>query len=294
MMIEQPRVELRVAAADDWQAAGPLAQRAMIFGAQAINSVDTEDKPRALHLEIEAGIPQHRGLGGGTQLALAVAAAVREAAGVPAGTAAELAAAVGRGQRSAVGSHGFVHGGLLWERGWTSAGAGTLAELTMRVAAPEAWRIVLVAPPIGRGLSGLSEHAAFDRLPHVPADVTSRLESLAEQQILPAARVADLEVFGEAVYEYGRLSGECFASVQGGPYASADIAACVAAIRACGIRGVGQSSWGPTVYAITADDATAKELVAGLRRDDRWRDYEIAITAPDNCGAVIARVASSS
>jgi beta-ribofuranosylaminobenzene 5'-phosphate synthase len=294
LMITQPRVELRVAASAAWDATGPGAQRATNFAKQALNCVEAADRPKALQLHVVNNIPEHRGLGGGTQLALAVAAAARELVGSPAGTAAELAAMVGRGQRSAVGSHGFAHGGLIWERGQTSAGAETLAELTTRVAAPEAWRIVLVAPPRGRGLSGLSEHAAFDRLPQVPADVTSRLESLAEQQILPAAGAADLQKFGEAVYEYGRLSGECFASVQGGPYASADIAACVSAIRVCGICGVGQSSWGPTVYAITSNDAAANELVATLRQDPRWRDYEIAITAPDNRGAVIARVTSSS
>lgn len=287
MMIAQPRVKLRLAAAADWHAAGPLAQRAMTFARTALNSMATAGKPKALHLEIEAGIPQHRGLGGGTQLALAVATAVRELAGLPSGTAAELAVAVGRGQRSAVGSHGFVHGGLIWERGRTTADAGTLAELTERVATPEAWRIVHIAPPVGRGLSGLSEHAAFDRLAHVPADVTSRLESIAEQHILPAARTADLEAFGEAVYEYGRLSGECFASVQGGPYASAEIEDCVTSIRHHGVRGVGQSSWGPTVYAVTADHDAASELITALRHEERWRDYDIAVTAPDNRGAVI-------
>jgi predicted sugar kinase len=163
-----------------------------------------------------------------------------------------------------------------------------------RVAIPAEWRIVLTAPPRRRGLSGSSEHAAFDRLPSVPAEVTTRLEALAEDQILPAARTRDLDAFGEAVYQYGRLSGGCFASVQGGPYASAEIAACVTAIRASGVRGVGQSSWGPTVFALTANELAASELALALRQDACWRDYEIAITAPDNRGAVITRDVSKS
>jgi beta-ribofuranosylaminobenzene 5'-phosphate synthase len=291
-MIAQPRVVLNVSAAEKWDVSGPAAKRAAIFAERALAAIDSPDKRAALRVQVESIVPQHRGLGGGTQLALAIAAGVRELLEQSSGTATEFAAAVGRGLRSAVGSHGFIHGGLIWEQGRTSNGG--LAELSARIALPSSWRFVLAAPPRRRGLSGLSEHAAFDRLPPVPADVTRRLEAFAEEAILPAARAADIDAFGEAVYQYGRLSGECFASVQGGPYASADIAECVAAIRSCGVRGVGQSSWGPTVFAITADDSAANDLARTLRQDLRWRDYEIAITAPDNRGAVITRDASLS
>jgi beta-RFAP synthase len=287
MMIAQPRVDLNMSAAAEWDVAGPAAKRAAILAKRALAAVDASRKPVALRVHVASIVPQHRGLGGGTQLALAIAAGVRELLELSPGTAAELAAAVGRGLRSAVGSHGFVHGGLIWEQGRPAT--GTLAELSARVALPSSWRFVLTAPPRRRGLSGLSEHAAFNELPPVPVGITRRLEALAEDSILPAARAADVDAFGEAVFQYGRLSGECFAAVQGGPYASADIAECVAAIRAHGIRGVGQSSWGPTVFAVTADDSAANDLAHKLRQDSRWRHYEITITAPDNRGAVIVR-----
>lgn len=287
MMVERPRVELDISAADEWAVSGPSAKRAAVFAERAFATLGLTERPSALRVRVASIVPQHRGLGGGTQLALAIAAGVRELAGRPPGAAAELAATVGRGLRSAVGSHGFIHGGLLWERGRTTE--GRLAELSARVAMPPPWRVVLVAPPQGCGLSGPSERAAFDRLPPVPTDVTRRLETLAEDQILPAARAAELDAFGEGVYQYGRLSGESFACVQGGPYASAEIAACVAAIRARGVRAVGQSSWGPTVFAVTADAAAASELVVALQQDVRWSSYEIEITAPDNRGAVITR-----
>jgi predicted sugar kinase len=94
----------------------------------------------------------------------------------------------------------------VWERG--RAAEATLAELTSRVAVPDNWRIVLVAPTAAQGLSGAAEQRAFAQLPVVADEVTRRLECLAETQILPAARMANVEAFGEAVYEYGRLSGE--------------------------------------------------------------------------------------
>jgi predicted sugar kinase len=53
--------------------------------------------------------------------------------------------------------------------------------------------------------------------------------------------------------------------VQGGEYASAEIADLIADVRACGVRGVGQSSWGPTVFAVVGDSDTALSLVLRFR-----------------------------
>ena len=292
MMIDRPRVELQLAAAPEWSVNGPGAKRAAAFAKRALNSLDLPVKPSALHIEIRSIVPQHRGLGGGTQLALAIAAGLRELVGLPPGSATELAAAVGRGARSAVGSHGFVHGGLIWERGRTSK--SPLSDLTERVALPSEWRIVLVTPPRGRGLSGTAERRAFNSLPPVPAVVTQQLELLAEQRILPAATAADVDAFGEAIHEYGRIAGDCFAAVQGGPYASPETAACVDALRSMGVRGVGQSSWGPTVFAITPSMAAAANVAKSLSESESWSKYAIDIASADNTGAQLKTVASES
>jgi beta-RFAP synthase len=287
MMVDQPHVELALVRSSQWRVAGPGARRARQFAESA--SAATGVRAAPLRIRLKSVIPAHRGLGGGTQLALAIAAGVRELAGQSRGDAATLAAAVGRGARSAVGSHGFVHGGLIWERGRT-ADAG-LAELADRVAVPASWRFVLIAPKRRRGLSGRAERAAFGQLPPVPDKVVCRLASLAEEHILPAARDARLDDFGEAVYEYGRLSGESFAAVQGGPYASDEIAACVEAVRACGVAGAGQTSWGPTVFAATTDDGGAAALVERMQSDRRWADHEFRSVGPDNRGATVRREA---
>jgi beta-RFAP synthase len=282
LMIDRPRVELELEAAADWDVSGPSADRALEFARRAMANLDEALRPTALRIKIHTAVPPHRGLGGGTQLALAIAAGVRRIAGLPAGTAAELAASVGRGARSAVGTHGFLHGGLIWERG--RPGGELLSPLSDRVALPPEWRIVLIAPTCGEGLSGADEAGAFAQLPPVPVAVTFRLERLAEDAILPAARAGDFANFSEAVYEYGRTAGECFAPIQGGPYASDEIARTIDALRGLGVTGVGQSSWGPTVFAYTADTDAAESLAA--RWGAQWSG-EISIAAADNRGAVI-------
>jgi predicted sugar kinase len=154
------------------------------------------------------------------------------------------------------------------------------------VALPEQWRIVLVGSPEQGGLSGKLESEAFRALPPVSPSTTQRLEQLAVEQILAAAERGDVHNFGEAVYEYGRLSGECFAPVQGGPFASKSIARCVQIIRDLEVAGVGQSSWGPTVFAVIENVQHAESLVQSLKRR-LPSNYSFEITAADNRGVIV-------
>src|SRR4030095_2743638 len=64
------------------------------------------DLQTGARISIHRALPPHAGLGSGTQLALAVARAIAELHGLPT-SAAALAGAVGRAQRSAVGTWTF-------------------------------------------------------------------------------------------------------------------------------------------------------------------------------------------
>ena len=296
MMIAEPRTIVRLTSSTEWQTSGADADRAIAHARQALEHIEAaagqrpagapKEFPQAFNIEVHESIPHHHGLGSGTQLALAVAAGVRALCDLPAATAVELAAMVGRGRRSAIGCHGFLSGGLLYEVG--SYPDESLGRLASRIEVSAAWRVVLITASSAVGLSGEHELGAFSRLPPVPAATTQRLEQLAASAIVPTAEQGDFEAFGEALFEYGRLAGECFASVQGGPYASAEIAACVETLRGLGARGVGQSSWGPTVFAFAVDQAHADETVARMRAIPTWRDHAMRITQPDNHGAQTA------
>ncbi len=207
--------------------------------------------------------PLHVGLGTGTQLGLAVATALYRIQHCPVPDATTLAMSVGRGLRSSIGTHGFLQGGLLFEGG--KAPGESLGPLAARVALPSRWRVVQLCPPRRVGLSGHAEKRAFGTLPPVPRTVTERLVTLVQEQLLPAARAANLDALGEAVYRYGYEAGMCFAAYQGGPFASTELASWVAALRHRGIRGVGQSSWGPTLFALTEGPEQADDLVSWAR-----------------------------
>ena len=288
MMIAEPRTTVRMAPANEWRNTGADGERAMAYAQRALDALGSRgvEGPQGIRLDVVELIPAHHGLGSGTQLALAVATGVRTLCGLRETNADELAAIVGRGRRSAIGCHGFKLGGLLYELG--SLPDESLGRLAKRVDVPREWRIVLVTASHNAGLSGAGEIDAFSQLPPVPGETTARLESLASASILPAAVRGDLDAFGEALFDYGRLAGECFASVQGGPYASAEIAACVARIRELGVRGVGQSSWGPTVFAFVENQTRAEAVVANLRATPAWANHAMRITSADNHGADVS------
>jgi beta-RFAP synthase len=185
-------------------------------------------------MEIAAAPREHTGLGTGTQLALAVARAVAALEGSTP-RASELAARTGRGRRSAIGVHGFERGGFLVDGGKAEENDGT-APLLIHHAVPEAWRFVLVTPREGEGIHGREEEDSFRSIENDSEDAAASLCRVLLLGLAPALLEADLAGFGEALYEYGARSGECFRALAGWIFASREIAACVELIRGEGIR----------------------------------------------------------
>jgi len=230
---------------------------------------------------------QHVGLGVGTQLGLATATALGAWRCQVDDSPTRLASSVERGLRSAVGTYGFCRGGFIFERG--KLPGESLAPLALRQAVPRDWRFVLISPRAGEGCSGPAERRAFAELPPPPAAVSERLQTLIERAMLPAAARGDCDAFGDSVYEYGRLAGSCFAQIQGGPYNGRRLQLLVERIRSAGIRGVGQSSWGPTIFAVADGQDAAERLLEELRRDGNLNDADAVITTPNNSGATVSQ-----
>jgi len=283
VMIEPPSVEVTFSPSERFDVRGDHSERARQFAEMASRSWQLPAVP-ACEVEVHAP-PDHTGLGVGTQLGLAVAAGLRLFASLPQLPVVECAAAVGRGKRSAVGTYGFDLGGLIVDAGLN---ANTQRErLAERLGLPSAWRFVLIRPTDTRGLAGDREVEAFAKLPPVSNKVTDELWTITNQQMMPAAKNADCYGFGEAVYRFGLLAGESFAAIQGGPFTNRRVADLVSTIRNFGVPGVGQSSWGPTVFAITPDEQEAARLVNWLHEAGVAQGCEVAVAKPNNSGAMI-------
>ena len=208
-------------------------------------------------------IPAHQGLGSGTQLALATARAVAELLDLPR-EATELAQAVGRARRSAIGTYVFGQGGFILEGGRRDA-TDRPAPLLARLPIPVGWRCIVALPAAPAGLSGAAESAAFAALPRPPVEEAEQVAHLVLMALLPALAECDFGAFGRALTEIQRINGGWFAAAQGGPYSAGPTAELVNAMKDWGVTGVGQSSWGPAAYGLAGDADTAADLASRVR-----------------------------
>ncbi|MFP6765854.1 MAG: hypothetical protein VB858_19645, partial [Planctomycetaceae bacterium] len=233
-----------------------------------LRRADTEDSQsagtsREVAVEIKSGIPAHQGLGAGSQLALALACGLDRLSGRRSSVQ-ELSHRAGRGGRSAIGTWGFEHGGLLCDGGRADSGAADrLAPLVARVAVPEQWRFVLLLPTDSCGLSGPEEAAAFRQLKGVPDADTDRLCRIILMQLVPAFREAEFEEAATAIGEYGRVAGRYFSEIQCGLFTHPKLAALAASLAEYGGQGLAQTSWGPGC-AVLCRNQTMAEKLSGL------------------------------
>jgi beta-RFAP synthase len=243
------------------------------------------DSSASFDIAVERSAPEHAGLGTGTQLALAVAKGLALLTGQDHEEAPALAQRVGRGLRSGLGVHGFARGGFLVEAGKSDSTA--IAPLIARHDFPAEWRVLLIVPRGVQGEHGPRETEAFARITPSEGDTarTDALCRLALLGMLPAIVERDLEAFGEALYEFNRRAGEWFAKWQGGTYSHPRIANLVAALRREGVRGVGQSSWGPAVFAI-ADEERLRRLRGWLIAGQQAAADEIELCSAVNVGGL--------
>ncbi len=256
-----PSLLLEVAPAAQLTGSGPDAQRALEFARRFLAFHGLPEKGR---LVVHQAIPSHAGLGSGTQLALGVARALAELHGIRPDVI-ELATAVARGKRSAIGTWAFALGGFIVEGG-RKVGSDEIAPLLARFEVPATWRYVVAVPPGPPGLSGEAESSAFNQLPLPAKRDVERVSHLVLMQLLPALVEADLPSFGDALSAVQRITGAWFAQQQGGIFAPGPTERLVADMAAWGAVGVGQSSWGPAAYGLVDSDEASGALAGKVRQ----------------------------
>lgn len=236
-------------------------------------------------IDILESVPAHAGLGSGTQLALAVAAAVRRLHDLPPDVAAD-AIRLDRGARSGAGVGLFHHGGLVVDggRGAALRPAPVIAHMPM----PESWCILLILDPSRQGKHGTEEIAAFEKLPPFSSELAAHLCRLVLMQALPSVAERDLAGFGAAVTEIQQRLGDYYAPAQGGSrFMSPDVAAVLDALTRAGATGIGQSSWGPTAFAFAPSRADAERMAAVARQHPSARALDIRMCVGLNRGAEV-------
>jgi len=288
VMLREPALRVRFEPSREWAFVGQSADLVRELTERIVmrlSSLGRAMQPQRIEvLESPRG---HVGFGSGTQLGLTIAAGLLQSQDLPLTGLEQLMLLAGRGLRSSVGSYGFLHGGLIVEAG--KFPGETLAPLVKQLTLPESWRMLLVIPRASQGLSGASEKEAFAKLPPVSAETSDRLAAELLLETIPAAASADFNRFAASVGRYGELAGNCFATIQNGAYASEQVAAIVRTLEAHGAKGVGQSSWGPLVFAWADSSCAAEELAACVEGQVALADYELRIVQPAATGAILSQ-----
>jgi beta-RFAP synthase len=274
------RVTIRPAARTE--VTGPDSERASRYLAAMLRLIERDGSWR---VSIEEAVPPHAGLGSGTQLALAIAAALRRLHGLPLDPRGD-AAGLGRGSRSGTGTGLFAHGGFVVDGGRGSDDA--VPPVISALPFPEHWRVLVILDRSRQGRHGPQETVAFAALPDFPADDAAHLCRLVLMQLLPALAEHDLTAFGAAITELQACLGDHYAPVQGGGrFTSPEVARLLDHLARAGAVGIGQSSWGPTGFAFAGSSEQAERLASGARLLAAAGGLDIRVCAGLNRGAGI-------
>lgn len=285
--IDRPSTNLTITPSTENSATGPESRRVM----KLLRKYTDDGNTGAYAVNIENAIPAHAGLGSGTQLALAVGAAIARLQGRDL-SAADLASLGERGARSGIGLEAFVSGGFIIDGG--KGKTDRPPPLTLRTDFPKDWRIMLILDPNFSGVSGEAESTAFAGLPPFPEHQAAHICHLVLMKLVPGLKELDIEAFGSAITEIQEIVGSHFASKQGGtPWTSQAVGELASRMRDLGATGIGQSSWGPTGFAFVDSQKAAERLYHSLGEDAKRDGLEILIIHGRNTGASIETLRNS-
>ncbi len=290
LAVDQPATQIVVRAAAENAATGSESDRVLhLIDAFAKLTSDRQHQTHRYHVDLIEAIPAHAGLGSGTQLAIAVGAAIARLEGRDL-SADELAIGGERGARSGIGLAAFTAGGFIIDGG--RGRQNRPPPVTLRAHFPDAWRVLLILDTKRAGVSGEAETTAFAGLPEFPNAMAAHICHLVLMKLLPGLADQDLSAFGAALTEIQQIVGWHFAGKQGGsPWTSPAVGRLAQKMQALGATGIGQSSWGPTGFAFAPDTAAAQRLYQSLVQEAKGDGLDICIARGRNFGALVEAIA---
>jgi len=281
MGIDEPKIMLDVCKSELLQAQGPDCERALGYAKRFLNHFGVQD---GVAINVISAIPSHVGLGSGTRMALTVGKALSVLFDIDVSIK-ELATVMGRSRRSSVGTVTFEKGGFVLDGGHKKGQERDFPPLLFHDLLSTDWTFVVAVPMSLKGASGPEEEEKFKAL-SIHEELSSKVCRLTLMKLLPSIVERDAAVFGEAISEIQDLVGSCFSGLQGGKFHSPLSEEIAYFMRSAGALGIGQSSWGPAVYGITADRDRAR-AVCGSLKDKFGKETKVFMTSCAQGGASV-------
>lgn len=225
-------------------------------------------------------IPRHVGLGSGTQTILSIGLAASKLYDLDL-TSRDIALIFNRCTVSGAGYWLFQRGGLTIDGGKESD--TDIPPLLFRADFPQEWMILLAIPTEeGIGLHGRIEFEALKRPDSGDPRETSLIILM---KLLPSVIEKNFQRFSQAIEEIDAMTSRFFETAQSGRYFK-DSVKVVELLRKIGVRGIGQSSWGPTIYGFV--ERSGVEEVG--RKLGSVEGFRFIFTTARNIGAEISQL----
>ena len=260
----------------------------------------------AIEIAIRKMIPRHQGLGSGTQLRLALLAALnhRFNSGL---SQSELSRISTRGGTSGVGINAFFQGGLLLDGGHSvnsqkksfapshySTGVRQ-PPLLLRYDFPATWGIVVFTPDNLSGLAGRQELEFMVANTPIPIDEVQAVSHVILMRLLPAILEMDLVAFGSSVNALQQTGWKRY------HWSRPDVAP-LHSVRSAfndthSIVGCGLSSTGATIFgffdATEFSDGEVSDALNSALREHNAIPGRVLCTRADNTGMKISATEAS-
>ena len=290
LALEEPRTVIRASRSRSCDAVCPMEPSFEVRLRSAVHAVCTHYELPGASVEVSERARPHSGLGSASQTLVGAGIAVCVLYGLSPG-AREVAGLVGRGGTSGIGIGAIQQGGFIldgghrFRRGEGSKSGYSPSSASLGVPPPPilarydfpAWDVLIVIPQ-GEGASGDRERDLFEEACPVPAEEVEKMCRVLLAQMMPAVLEADLDTFGAAMEAFQGYGFKVFEAETQGPM----VKECSEFLRSNGGKGVGMSSWGPTLYAFGDDLSALRD------RAESWLSSmgggEVLLTRANNVG----------
>jgi len=239
----------------------------------------------ALSVNLKSLPPRHSGFGSGTQLGLALAKSycLHHKLNF---SAWDLAKIIGRGARSGIGIGVFEQGGFIVDGG--KSDKKNMPPIIVRKKFPENWKILLILDLNKNGLHGNQEITAIKNLPEFDKSLSSHLCYVTLLKVLPSLSEENFKLFASGLNEIQKIMGKYFSTLQGGSmFMSRKVADAMSYLETEYDVALGQSSWGPTGFAIFESEEMLLRGLHNLNMETSLKNRLKFITSDaSNIGAI--------
>jgi len=214
--------------------------------------------PLKFSARLTAPLPFHSGLGSGTRHALCAAKAISFLENKKISSI-KLAGITGRGARSMMGTALFAKGGF----------AVDIAGEVSRFPAPRQWRVVVIQPDISKSghafTHGPNETGMMYKAPACSVREARMLINSVSNEMISGIRENDFLAFSKSLRRLQASAVKLFGPFQDGSASTKSGREILRYLQRMGVRAVGQTSWGPTLFAVLPSLSQAESLAEKLR-----------------------------